>query len=127
MCRPLIAATPMLMCWRPLLPADCCLHMLLQWLDPIELHGIGQYSSDAYFMFCRGKWKEVQPTDKDLLKYQQWLHSTGGQGTGLEREPLPSDIVQAAAQQQAEPTGDTTDISENDGERAHGYSSDEPF
>lgn len=62
---------------------------VLQWLDPIELHGIGQYASDAYFMFCRGNWQDVQPTDKDLLKYQQWLHSTGGEGTGLERDVMP--------------------------------------
>lgn len=62
---------------------------MLQWLDPIELHGIGQYASDAYFMFCRGNWREVEPTDKDLLKYQQWLHSTGGEGTGLERDVMP--------------------------------------
>lgn len=61
---------------------------LLQWVDPIELHGIGQYASDAYFMFCRGLWQEVSPSDKDLLKYQQWLHSTNGEGTGLERDEL---------------------------------------
>ena len=61
----------------------------LQWLDPIELHGIGQYASDAYFMFCRGNWQDVEPTDKDLLKYQRWLRSTGGEGTGLERDVMP--------------------------------------
>jgi len=61
----------------------------LQWLDPIELHGIGQYASDAYFMFCRGNWQDVDPSDKDLLRYQQWLHSTGGEGNGLERDVLP--------------------------------------
>ena len=62
----------------------------LQWLDPIELHGIGQYASDAYFIFCRGNWQDLQPSDKDLLRYQQWLHSTGGVGTGLERDVLPA-------------------------------------
>jgi len=61
----------------------------VQWLDPIELHGIGQYASDAYFMFCRGNWQDVEPSDKDLLRYQQWLHSTGGEGTGLERDVIP--------------------------------------
>ncbi|KAL3131721.1 hypothetical protein ABBQ38_007443 [Trebouxia sp. C0009 RCD-2024] len=64
-------------------------YLAIEWLDPIELHGIGQYASDAYFMFCRGNWQDVQPTDKDLLKYQQWLHSTGGEGTGLERDVMP--------------------------------------
>lgn len=63
--------------------------LLLQWVDPIELHGIGQYASDAYFIFCRGLWREVSPTDKDLLKYQQWLQDTNGEGTGLERDVLP--------------------------------------
>ena len=75
-----------------ILLASHCLTTLgyaLQWLDPIELHGIGQYASDAYFMFCRGNWQDVEPTDKDLLKYQQWLHSTGGEGTGLERDVMP--------------------------------------
>ncbi|KAL0050061.1 hypothetical protein WJX82_003674 [Trebouxia sp. C0006] len=60
-----------------------------EWLDPIELHGIGQYASDAYFMFCRGNWQDVDPSDKDLLRYQQWLHSTGGEGNGLERDVIP--------------------------------------
>lgn len=60
-----------------------------EWLDPIELHGIGQYASDAYFMFCRGHWQDVDPSDKDLLRYQQWLHSTGGEGNGLERDVMP--------------------------------------
>lgn len=60
-----------------------------EWLDPIELHGIGQYASDAYFMFCRGNWQDVDPSDKDLLRYQQWLHSTGGEGNGLERDVMP--------------------------------------
>ncbi|KAL3163173.1 hypothetical protein ABBQ32_009581 [Trebouxia sp. C0010 RCD-2024] len=64
-------------------------YLTIEWLDPIELHGIGQYASDAYFMFCRGNWQDVQPTDKDLLKYQHWLHSTGGEGTGLERDVMP--------------------------------------
>lgn len=63
--------------------------MCVQWVDPIQLHGIGQYASDAYFIFCRGLWREVTPTDKDLLKYQQWLHSTDGEGTGLERDVMP--------------------------------------
>ncbi|KAL0041386.1 hypothetical protein WJX79_001597 [Trebouxia sp. C0005] len=60
-----------------------------EWLDPIELHGIGQYASDAYFIFCRGNWRDVDPSDKDLLRYQQWLHSTGGEGNGLERDVMP--------------------------------------
>ena len=55
----------------------------------MELHGIGQYAADAYFMFCRGDWREVQPADKDLLKYSKWLHETDGLGNGLERDKIP--------------------------------------
>lgn len=68
-------------------------------MDPIQLHGIGQYASDAYFMFCRGLWCEVSPTDKDLLKYQQWLQSTNGEGTGLERDVMPSPASEGNASQ----------------------------
>lgn len=27
----------------------------------------------------------MRPEDKDLRKYRDWLESTGGQGTGLQR------------------------------------------
>lgn len=47
-------------------------------------------------MFCRGNWQEVEPTDKDLLKYQQWLQSTGGEGTGLERDVMPVVCIEDA-------------------------------
>ena len=69
---------------------------LVQWSDPRQLHGIGQYATDAYNIFCRNKWREMEaPQDKDLLKYFQWLESTGGQGKGYEREvfEMPSDSV----------------------------------
>lgn len=49
------------------------------------MFGIGQYGDDAYRIFCRGEWREVQPEDKDLRKYRDWLERTGGQGTGLSR------------------------------------------
>ncbi|KAK9816537.1 hypothetical protein WJX72_001655 [[Myrmecia] bisecta] len=61
-----------------------------QWVNPMELHGIGQYAADAYYIFCRGEWESVQPTDKDLLRYHEWLKSTGGQGTGLQRDVAPA-------------------------------------
>ena len=67
-------------------------YMKDDWQDPSELYGIGKYASDAYKIFCLGKWKpdEVEPDDKDLQKYIVWLRSTGGLGTGLRR--LPSDV-----------------------------------
>lgn len=63
----------------PLPPAPHPLPLLpLQWTDPMELHGIGQYGSDAYWMFCRGRWRETEPADKDLRRYREWLMTTGG-------------------------------------------------
>ena len=50
---------------------------------------MGQYAADAYNIFCRGDWRSVSPTDKDLLKYHQWLLETNGEGIGLLRETEP--------------------------------------
>jgi endonuclease III len=62
-------------------------YLQMNWKDPSELHGIGKYASDAYWIFCRGAWRpgEVDPEDKDLKKYLSWLRGTGGLGTGLQR------------------------------------------
>lgn len=60
-----------------------------QWMDPVELHGVGQYAADAYNIFCRGDWRSVAPKDKDLLRYHQWLIETGGEGSGLMRDAIP--------------------------------------
>eukprot|EP00967_Tisochrysis_lutea_P149712 scaffold288368_cov21-Tisochrysis_lutea.AAC.1 len=61
-----------------------CTSICLQWTDPQELHGIGQYAADAYWMFCRGRWQQVDPADKDLRRYRDWLQQTGGEGAGLQ-------------------------------------------
>lgn len=50
---------------------------MAQWTDPRELHGMGQYAADAYFMFCRGQWQQLQPEDKDLKRYHVFLAETG--------------------------------------------------
>ena len=50
----------------------------LQWDHPEQLHGIGKYAADAYFIFCLGRWREVRPDDKDLKRYLEWLKATGG-------------------------------------------------
>eukprot|EP00803_Ostreobium_quekettii_P005760 evm.model.scf_1562.5 EVM.evm.TU.scf_1562.5 scf_1562:30486-34605(+) len=60
-----------------------------EWKDPLELHGIGKYAADAYQLFCRGRWREVIPIDRELLSYRDWLFSTGGLGEGLERIESP--------------------------------------
>lgn len=61
----------------------------VKWRDPKDLHGVGQYGSDAYRIFCRGEWRDVNPEDKDLARYHAWLVSTGGEGTGLLRDAPP--------------------------------------
>lgn len=70
----------------PPFPAFAC---FCQWTCPTELHGIGKYAADAYYMFCRGLWREVDPLDKDLKRYKEWLGSTGGLGAGLQRASSP--------------------------------------
>jgi methyl-CpG-binding domain protein 4 len=55
------------------------------WQRPEELHGIGKYAADAYYIFCRNEWRDVQPDDKDLKKYRDWLEETDGLGAGYQR------------------------------------------
>lgn len=71
---------------------------MVQWTDPKELHGVGQYAADAYNIFCRGDWRSVSPADKDLLKYHQWLTETNGEGVGLLRETEPQPGSQAGSE-----------------------------
>lgn len=71
-------------------------YLHVPWTDPQELHGIGQYAADAYWMFCRGRWQQVDPADKDLRRYRDWLQQTGGEGAGLQRESL-SEVLAAPA------------------------------
>lgn len=61
----------------------------LDWHTPQELYMCGRYASDAYFIFCQGRWREMildPPADKDLKRYFDFLVATEGQGTGQERE-----------------------------------------
>jgi hypothetical protein len=37
---------------------------------------------------CRGKWRDVEPDDKDLKRYHAWLQIHDGLSTGLERDAL---------------------------------------
>lgn len=43
------------------------------WKYPIELYGIGKYGNDSYRLFCLGQWKEVEPDDRKLNLYHEWL------------------------------------------------------
>jgi len=60
-------------------------YLNLNWQRPEELHGIGKYAADAYYIFCRNEWRDVQPEDKDLKKYRDWLEETDGLGAGYQR------------------------------------------
>ncbi|KAK9823023.1 hypothetical protein WJX81_008257 [Elliptochloris bilobata] len=64
------------------------------WHNPTELHGVGQYGADAYFIFCRGAWRAVAPADKDLARYHAWLAATGGEGTGLAHDAEAKEDMQ---------------------------------
>lgn len=49
-------------------------YMQKDWKDkPESLYGIGKYGSDAYRIFCLGKWQDVVPTDGALKNYVGWL------------------------------------------------------
>ena len=63
-------------------------YLRLSWRQPSELRHVGKYASDAYFMFCRGKWREVLPDDKELRRYHAWLTAHNGQSSALERDCL---------------------------------------
>lgn len=40
----------------------------VEWKEPIELHGIGQYAQDSWEIFQKNNF-DVQPTDKELINY----------------------------------------------------------
>ena len=41
--------------------------------DATKLYGIGKYGSDAYRIFCKGEWREVEPKDGALINYRNHL------------------------------------------------------
>jgi len=43
------------------------------WRYPIELFGIGKYGNDSYKIFCVEEWREVEPMDKKLNIYHEWI------------------------------------------------------
>ncbi|KAK7288606.1 hypothetical protein RIF29_02072 [Crotalaria pallida] len=45
------------------------------WTHVTQLHGVGKYAGDAYAIFCTGEWKNVTPTDKELVRYWNYLWS----------------------------------------------------
>jgi len=64
-------------------------YLRAEWTRVTELPGVGRYGSDAYALFCTGEWRNLPPPpDKELIRYWHFLHDTGGQGRGYERETL---------------------------------------
>ena len=43
------------------------------WKSPIELYGCGKYANDAWRIFCRGEWQDVEPNDHALNNYHDYL------------------------------------------------------
>ena len=54
------------------------------WKYPIELYGIGKYGNDSYRLFCLGQWKEIEPDDRKLNLYHDWLKDQYRTGMLLE-------------------------------------------
>ncbi|MCO5550044.1 hypothetical protein L7F22_003521 [Adiantum nelumboides] len=50
------------------------------WTNVGQLHGIGKYATDAYAIFCEGRWQEVKPEDHKLVDYWKFLCATDGLG-----------------------------------------------
>ena len=49
-------------------------YMQKDWKDnPEVLYGIGKYASDAYRIFCKGEWQQVDPKDGALVNYHNFL------------------------------------------------------
>lgn len=44
-----------------------------KWETPKELYGCGKYADDAWRIFCRGDWEDVEPNDHALNKYHDWM------------------------------------------------------
>ena len=65
------------------------------WRKITDLPGVGRYAAEAYALFCTGEWEEVGggARDKELRRYGCWLVATGGLGSGLTRDALPSGVV----------------------------------
>ncbi|KAH7426558.1 hypothetical protein KP509_10G006000 [Ceratopteris richardii] len=57
-----------------------------EWSNVGQLHGIGKYATDAYAIFCEGRWREVEPKDHKLVDYWQYLRDTDGLGYGFKDE-----------------------------------------
>lgn len=64
------------------------------WEFPTELFGVGKYASDAYLIFCCGRWQEVAPQDHMLANYVSYLQTISNKKSdvvmGEEKEDIPA-------------------------------------
>jgi methyl-CpG-binding domain protein 4 len=42
----------------------------LEWSEPKELHGLGEYANDSWLIFIKNR--NISPKDKELKKYIAW-------------------------------------------------------
>ena len=50
-------------------------YLAKKWKTPKELYGCGKYAEDAWHIFYKGDWKDLQPTDHALNYYHEFLIS----------------------------------------------------
>jgi len=48
-----------------------------KWVTAKELYGCGKYADDAYRIFIKGEWPEVEPNDHALNDYHNFLVQSG--------------------------------------------------
>ena len=48
-------------------------YLAKDWETPKELYGCGKYADDAWRIFCRGDWRQVEPNDHALNAYYDFL------------------------------------------------------
>ena len=44
-----------------------------QWESAKDLYGCGKYADDAWRIFCKGDWWDVEPNDHALNEYHDWI------------------------------------------------------
>jgi len=44
-----------------------------EWNTAKDLYGCGKYADDAWRIFCKGDWQDVEPNDHALNEYHDWI------------------------------------------------------
>ncbi|CAM9609034.1 unnamed protein product [Pylaiella littoralis] len=69
------------------------------WKNPEELYWIGKYASDAYKVFIKRTWHDVQPNDHALNWWVEWKRGTQQMEGGVHPtvEPAVGQLQDAGA------------------------------